>query len=93
MKTQKASCSTEPFTIEWSDFFTTFGIDVNAKPITSSVWVLSEGATGVEFVNGTQTTVFINGGTVGTPMTLENTIEINSGEYKDCRTIYIEVFK
>ncbi len=93
MKTQKASCSTEPFTLDWSDFYATFGIDTATKPITSSVWVLSDGSAGAEFINAAQTTLFISGGTIGVTMTAENTIEINNGEYKDCRTIYIEVFK
>ncbi len=91
MNTQKMACSREPFTVDWSNFYEKFNIDVAIKPITSSVWHLSDGVKGAEFVSSALVTVFIDGGTPGVVLTAKNTIEINGGEYRDCRTIYIEV--
>ena len=93
MNTVKADCAREPFTLDWADFYATYNIDVATTPITSSVWTISDGVKGREFIDGMTTTLTIDGGTQGVILAAENTIEINGGEYRDCRTIYIEVTK
>ena len=91
MRTHKRSCSREPFTFDWRDFFSEIGIDVVLNPITSSTWILSDGTLGPENVIGSKSTAIVDGGTPGDIIELKNIIEINGGEYRDCATLHIEV--
>lgn len=91
MKTQKQSCSKELFGLDWSDFFTKNGLDPLVDAITSSTWTLTSGTKGSEFVATPETSLFIEGGSPGTTINAENTVEVNGGAYRDCRTLFIEV--
>lgn len=91
MKTTKQSCSKELFGFDWTAFFNQNNLTVDVDTITSSKWILSGGVAGPEFINDTETSMFIDGGEQGTILSAENTIEINGGVYVDCRTIYIEI--
>lgn len=91
MKTEKESCSKEVFGLDWTAFFEANGLTVGTDTITSSTWTLTDGTLGLEFIDGAETTVFVEGGTPGVTAVLENIIEINGGTYRDCRKIYIEV--
>lgn len=85
------ACAKEPFSIDWSAFFTVHDLDPLVSPITSSTWVVVGGVEGSSFVTGAKTGVFLSGGTAGGKITATNTIEINGGEYRDCRTLIIGV--
>ncbi len=92
ISTKKAECSTEPFTLDWTDFYARHNIDSSLKLITSSTWTVTDGTKGAEYIATPQTTLTIIGGTPGVTLVAENTIEINGGEFRDCRKLYIEVF-
>ena len=91
LKTTKPDCSVEPFTLDYTPFYEVHGLDVGTDLITSSVWVVTGGSKGAEGFTTPKTSVFLSGGTVGTPLVAKNTIEINGGTYKTCATLYIEV--
>ena len=90
--TQKQACAREPFTLDWATFFEVHGLDVLTDSITSSVWNVTGGDLLNSSIDGVFTTVLLEGGVLGTPILAENTVEINGGsQYRDCRTLRIEV--
>ena len=92
IKTSQASCAKEPFFLDWTEFYERHGLDPNVDLITSSVWEVTNGIKGNEFINTPETGLFLSGGTVGVDILAHNTIEINGGTYADCRTLRVEVF-
>ncbi len=92
MYEKKSACSEEPFTIDWSSFYTNLGIDVATNPITSSVWTVASGTAVSDTITLDKTTITLSGGVSGEFITAKNNIEINGGQYKDCATLYIRVF-
>lgn len=91
LTTSMQVCAKEPFTLDWSDFYQVHGLDPATDPITSSTWEVTNGTKGAEFINGAEVSVFISGGAIGKTILAKNTIEIQNGIYRDCRTIYIGV--
>ncbi len=91
MDTVKQACSKELFGVDWTAFFNANSLVPGTDLITSSQWVLSGGVRGLEFVNDAVTSIYIEDGTTGETIAAENIIEINNGDYRDCRTIYIRV--
>ncbi len=92
IKTSMSECAREPFTIDWTAFYEEHGLDIGTNPITLSEWTVTDGTKADESIVAAETTVFLSGGTVGTPILAENKIEIENGIYIDCRTLEIEVF-
>ena len=91
MKTDKNACSTEPFTLDWTDFFTELGVDPIANPITTSVWTLTGVTGGAEVLDGVKTSIILSGGVVGVDATAKNTVTIGSLGYGECHTLYIAI--
>lgn len=93
IKTAMADCATEPFFLEWDEFYARHGLDPATDLITSSVWTVTGATKGVEFIDTPDTGVFLTP-TVAAGQTIlaENVIQINGGVYQDCRTLRIEVF-
>lgn len=91
MNTDKNACSREPFTLDWTDFFTKLGINPAVNPITDSTWVVNGITLGPDFLSGVLATVILEAGVAGAPATAKNTIEIASLNYRDCRTLFIEI--
>jgi len=91
MQTSKTSGSREPFELDWTGFYKEFNLDLETDLITSSVWSLSSGTAGPDYVTTPKTKIFIEGGVIGQTIVAQNNIEIRNGEYKDSRKIFIEV--
>ena len=91
MNTTQPACGREPFTFDWAPFYTRHGLDPLVDLITSSVWEVTGGVKGSEFIDGADTTVFLSGGTVGVTLIAKNTIQINGGTYQNCGTLYVEI--
>lgn len=87
-----ADCGKEPFFLDWTEFYERHGLDPLVDLITSSVWTVTGGTGGTQFLSTPNTGIFLSGGTPGTPILAENTIQINGGTYQDCRTLRVEVF-
>ena len=92
IKTKMSECGREPFTIDWSEFFTRHGLTVGTDTITASAWVVTGGTKLSDSIIGADTPVFIEAVSAGQTVFAKNTIEINGGAYRDCRTLAIEVF-
>ena len=92
MRTQRADCAFGPITFDWTDAYVRLGLDPGVDLITSSTWELTgSGSLGAESIATPETTVYVDGGTAGEVMVLENTIEIANGTARDCQKLYIEV--
>jgi hypothetical protein len=91
LKTTKPACSVEPFTLDYAPFYSRHGLDPLVDLITSSVWEVIGGAKGAEGVATPKTSVFLDGGTVGSLLIAKNTIQINGGTYQTCGTLHIRV--
>ena len=92
MNTTKQACSKEPFSLDWSAFYALIGLDPRVNQISSSVWVITGGVSiDLESNSGGVTTALVSGGTVGETATIKNTIQVDGGTYKDCRTITLAI--
>lgn len=92
IKTKQTECGREPFFLDWSEFYDRHGLDPAVDLITSSVWEVTGGTGGTEFLTTPETGIFLSGGTVGAAILAKNTIQINGGTYQDCRTLRVEVY-
>lgn len=90
-KTEKSVCTKMPYGFDWANLYTDLGLDPVLNPITSSTWDVTNATKGNEFLNGAQTLVDISGGTLGVDVLAHNTIEIDNGTYRECKTIRIKV--
>lgn len=88
----KSECGLEPFTLDWTELFTRHGLDPNVDLITTSTWDVTGGTKGSDFIATPDTTVVLSGGTIGGSIQAKNTIEINGGAYRDCRTLSVSIF-
>jgi hypothetical protein len=93
--TTASECFKEPFTINWSSFYSELNLDMNTCLITSSTWQLisGPGVLGANSIDTPETTVNIEASSAlsGDEILVENTIQVDNGAFQDCRTLKIEV--
>ena len=89
--TTMRACAKEPFFLTWSDFYAKHGLSTATDTITASVWTVTGGTGGVEFLDGNRTGLFLSGGTPGGEIVAKNVIEINGGQYIACDYINVGI--